>query len=223
LAVVLDLLVSILTGVSLLFMLYFAWKAFTAYSRTSNETYGVGQQRAKQSMQVNAVWSLLLLVIALILWGVSGLGLGPAEAEILPPVATTPASDAPATEPTTAVNPLTTNTPTPTLAPLVTIASDVTITTTDVAAPATLTPAPLGPSPTPINSPQTAVVSSGVGVWLRAQPSTTGEQLEWLLDGTVVTVLPEIQQADEFEWQQVRTLGDQVGWVATDFIVYNNQ
>jgi hypothetical protein len=34
--------------------------------------------------------------------------------------------------------------------------------------------------------------------------------------------MPGLQQADDFEWQQVRTAEGIEGWVATDFIVYNS-
>ena len=219
----LDLVVSFLAGVSILLTLHFAWKAFRAYSQTSYETYGVGQQRARVAAQVNVAWCIVLLIISLILLGVSGLSFGPAEAEPLAPVTDTPVpTDTIAPVPTTAVSPITSPTTTPTLAPLATIELGETATATTVAAPPTFTPAPAAPTDTPTAVPVTAVVSSGVGVWLRAEPSTSGEQLEWLLDGTVVTLLAGLQQADDFEWQQVLTSEGIEGWVATDFIVYNN-
>ncbi len=223
-AVVLDLMVSILAGVSILFAFYFAWKAYSAYSKTSHETYGVGQQRARQTMQVNVVWGIMLLLIGLILWGVSGLSLGPVEADQptvlatdMPALETTPGTVGPTAVTTTMP---TTPTNTPTLAPLPTMDLGTTPVPTAVSEPPTLTPPP-EPSPTTTTAVQTAVVSSGVGVWLRGTPSTGGEQLSWLLDGTVVTVLPGRQQADDFEWQQVRTAEGVEGWVAVDFIVYN--
>lgn len=222
-AVFLDLAISILAGVSILFTFYFAWKAFTAYSRTSSETYGVGQQRARIATQINIVWSIVLLIVSLILLGVSGLNFGAAEAEpLLPGTDTPPAVDTPAATATTAVEPIVTATTTPTLAPLATVEIIETPVATTVAAPPTSTAVPVAPTVTPTAVPATAVVSSGVGVWLRSAPGTGSDQLEWLLDGTVVTVLSGLQQADDFEWQQVRTAGNVEGWVATDFIVYNN-
>jgi hypothetical protein len=62
------------------------------------------------------------------------------------------------------------------------------------------------------------VVSSGVGVWLRGAPSTSAEQLEWLLDGTAVTLLSGQETADDLLWQQVRTEAGVEGWVARDFL-----
>lgn len=224
-AVVVDLAISILASVAILFTFYFAWKAFRSYSQTSHETYGVGQQQARVSMQTNMVWSVMLLFISLILWGVSGLSFGPVEAEQpqLTPADTPGVVGTPVLEATSAVIPTNLNstpTATPTLAPLATVDAGVTPLATLISEPPTFTP-PAQPSPTVTAAVATAVVSSGVGVWLRATPGTAGEQLEWLLDGTLVTVLPGKQQADDFEWQQVRTISGVEGWVAVDFIVYN--
>ena len=126
---------------------------------------------------------------------------------------------------TTAVSPPTPTTPqaTATLAPLSTIDLGQTAVPTPVSAPPTLTP-PIQPSATiepPTALPKTAVVSSGVGVWLRRDPGTSGEQLEWLLDGAVLTILAGTQQVDGYEWQHVLSAAGIEGWVAVDFIVYN--
>jgi hypothetical protein len=118
--------------------------------------------------------------------------------------------------------------PTPTL-PVATPAPEVLPSTTEptaATAPAQVSPTVLPTSPTTAataaptatTAPQTATVSSGVGVWLRGAPSTTGEQLEWLLDGTVVTLLAGQQTADDLLWQQVRTATGVEGWVARDFL-----
>jgi len=89
--------------------------------------------------------------------------------------------------------------------------------------PTDLAPATAAPTDAPTNTPEpvvdTAVVSSGVGVWLRSAPSTSGEQLEWLLDGTILTLLEGQQTADELLWQQVQTASGITGWVAADFII----
>ena len=45
------------------------------------------------------------------------------------------------------------------------------------------------------------VRSRGLGDVYKRQ----GEQLEWLLDGTLVTLLPGQQTSDDLLWQQVRT------------------
>lgn len=96
----------------------------------------------------------------------------------------------------------------------------------------TLTPIPTSPpsaSSTPEPEPtatavvpevlvKTAVVTSGVGVWLRSAPSVDGDQLEWLLTDTQVVVLEGQATADEFDWQEVQAPSGNVGWVAVPFI-----
>jgi hypothetical protein len=74
---------------------------------------------------------------------------------------------------------------------------------------------------TPTAEPVTATVISEAGVWLRAIPGTEGEQLEWVLEGTTLTLLPGLETADDLEWQQVRTPAGNEGWVAVPFIQYN--
>ena len=222
--IVLEVVLSILASTSILFALYFLGRAYSSRSHSSRAVYGVEQQRARQLMQVNLIWGITLLVIGLIFWGVSGLSFGPVEAESLAeptPQPTNPLATAVATQPLE-------STPliqaTETLAPLATIALSATP-TTEIAAPATPTPL-IAPTTAPVvtDTPaqNTAVVNSGVGVWLRSIPSTEGEQLEWVLDGTILLLLPGKQTADEFEWQQVRTPTGLEGWVAVDFIIYNN-
>ena len=65
------------------------------------------------------------------------------------------------------------------------------------------------------------MVNSGVGVWLRAIPSVDGEQLEWVLDGTVLILLDQVENTAEFSWQYVQTPAGNVGWVAASFIELN--
>jgi hypothetical protein len=60
-----------------------------------------------------------------------------------------------------------------------------------------------------------------VGVYLRAEPSTTAAELAYLVDGTVITLLPGRQTAEEFEWAQVRTAEGLEGWVVLEFLVVN--
>jgi hypothetical protein len=78
------------------------------------------------------------------------------------------------------------------------------------------------PSPSATNTAvpaeKTAVVASGVGVWLRDAPTVNSEQLEWLLDDTTLVVLDGRQTADGFDWQAVRTSAGVSGWVAADYL-----
>ena len=80
------------------------------------------------------------------------------------------------------------------------------------------------PTATPEPELQTAVVASGVGVYLRQDPSTSAPDLEWLLDGTPLVVLPNQTDAGGYTWVLVRTDDGVEGWVATDFIeIVNGQ
>jgi hypothetical protein len=77
------------------------------------------------------------------------------------------------------------------------------------------------PTETPTPGPQTATVSSGVGIYLRSEPSTSAAELQYLEDGSILFVLDEQQTAEDLLWQQVRTEAGQIGWVAADYITMN--
>ena len=207
---VINVVVPLLAGISIVVALFFILRALQQRSELARAAYSVGRQEARQAMQVDAVRGIFAFLVGLILLGVFGLSPRPVESALpstgLPPV-TEPAGavDASST-PTATVEVVPTNTPT--LEPTPTLPA------------ATATEAP-PPTDTSVPQPSTATVSSGVGVWLRAAPGTNTEQLEWLLDGTVVTVLEGYETADDLEWQQVQTAAGNVGWVAVPFIVYN--
>jgi uncharacterized protein YraI len=62
--------------------------------------------------------------------------------------------------------------------------------------------------------------TGGAGLSLRAEPSTSGDTITLLPDGTIVTVLDDaVVNADGFEWIRVRTVASEEGWVASDFLV----
>ena len=213
---VLNIVIPILAGICILATLVFFIQALVARTRTTKEAYGVGQQEARHAMQLNLIRAVALIILSLILLGIFGLSPRPDE-EILPILTNTPsATTMPTTQPTATnvIQPTTAVTLEPTEAPTIIIPNSPT------PIPVVATPTPI-PTDTAVPPPQTVTVSSGVGVWLRATPSVTGEQLEWLLDGTTLTILPGIQQADELEWQQVRTETGVEGWVAAPFIIYN--
>lgn len=196
----LNLIFLALAGLSILGALYYVTKAFGARSNVGRQAYNVGQVEAKRVTQVNWIRAAFLSVVAMIFIGVYAVS--PLIARQAPEP--DPSPTAPAAAPVE---------PTPQSAP------------TDEPA---LQPSPTGPpaspspevtaAPTPTTAPTTATVSSGVGVWLRGAPSTSGEQLEWLLDGTIVTLLAGQETADELVWQQVRTDAGVEGWVASDFL-----
>jgi hypothetical protein len=196
-----------LVGLSVLAAIYFIAKGFQAKSKISRQAYSVGQVEVRRSSLIYWIRAAFFLLVALIFLGIFAVRPlisrdGPST-ETNP---TVPAVDPGATQPETATESA------PTAGP-------------------TVEPTPTGPvaSPTPqataaptaTTAATTAVVSSGVGVWLRGTPSTSGEQLEWLLDGTVVTLLAGQETADELSWQQVRTEAGVEGWVASDFLTIN--
>ena len=200
-------------GVSILAALFFVMRALRFRSRSTRQTYGVGQVEAARSSKIDIARGIAFVFLGLILLGVYGLSSRPTEAivepTLLPPTVVLEGSTA---VPDTAVS------TTPTATTIIPTPVSATI-----APAATATAAPTQePTEAPTTAaPVTAVVTSEVGVWLRGTPSTTGEQLEWVLGETVLTVMPGQQTADEFEWQQVRTPAGNEGWVAVDFIQIN--
>jgi len=207
---VINIVIPLLAGISIVLALFFILRALQQRSELARAAYSVGRQEARQAMQVDVVRGIAAFLVGLILLGVFGLSPRPVESA-LPPT-----DIAPATEPVGASD--ATNTPTVTVEIVPT--DTPTIEPSPTMPAATATEAPL-PTDTPAPEPGTATVSSGVGVWLRAAPGTNTEQLEWLLDGTVVTLLEGYETADDLEWQQVQTPAGSVGWVAVPFIVYD--
>ncbi|MCP4424045.1 MAG: SH3 domain-containing protein [Chloroflexi bacterium] len=211
---VLNYVILILIGLSALAAVFFVVKGIMSRSQASREAYGVGQQDARRSMQIDIVRGAAFVFVGLILWGVYGLSARPAETTLeptTPPPTTVPTARA-ATSTQTPPSLLPTETP-PVLEP----------TQKPTQPPPTATPSP---EPEPTQEPtepasRTAVVISEVGVWLRGAPSSQGEQLEWVLNDTTLTVLPGRETADDYEWQQVRSPGGNEGWVAADFIEIN--
>ena len=201
--IVLNIVLLSLAGLSVLGAFYFLAKGLGARSRITRQAYSVGQVEARRTSLLNWIRAGFFFLAALIFLGIFAVRplLSGREPAAVPtptlPVAT-PAPD---------VGPVATTPPTAESAPQ----ASPTVLPASPTAEATTAPA-IAPTP------QTATVSSGVGVWLRGAPSTTGEQLEWLLDGTLVTLLPGQQTSDDLLWQQVRTEAGVEGWVARDFL-----
>jgi len=203
---VLNIALLSLAGLSFLAAAYFVLKGLGARSSIHRQAYTVGQVEARRTSQINWIRAVFLFMAGLIFLGVFAVRplLSERAAAPLPPQ---PSPTAPLSQPTAIVTQ-----PAPTAAAL---PSPTTL-------PASPTPEATS-APTATVAPQTATVSSGVGVWLRGAPSTTGEQIEWLLDGTVLTLMPGQQTADDLVWQQVRTETGVEGWVARDFLTLNEQ
>ena len=205
---VLNIVLLSLAGLSVLGALYFLAKGLGARSRINRQAYSVGQVEARRTSLLNWIRAGFFFLAALIFLGIFAVrpllsGREPAAVPTPTLPAATPAPD---------VGPAATTPPTAESAPQ----ASPTVLPASPTAEATTAPAV---APTP----QTATVSSGVGVWLRGAPSTTGEQLEWLLDGTLVTLLPGQQTSDDLLWQQVRTEAGVEGWVARDFLAISEQ
>ncbi len=199
---VLNIVLLSLAGLLLLAALYFASKALGARSNVHRQAYNVGQVEAKRTSQVYWIRAAFSLVIGLIFLGIFAVrplfsGLGSAAPE---PTLTVPAVDVIPTEAVATQPP-----------------AQVTAEPSPTSPPSSPTPAATA-EPTATTAPVTATVSSGVGVWLRGAPGTSGEQLEWLLDGTIVTLLAGQESSDDLLWQQVLTEGGVEGWVARDFL-----
>ncbi len=214
---VLNLLIPILAGVAAVAGVYFLIRAFSSRSAETRASYNVARQHAHHDKQVDLIRSVFSFIVALVFLGVYGFtprSLAPVPTPTATSSPTTAVPTTPTASPTQAVATLPAIQPTATLTPSPTDSPTPTMTIT-AAPPTTL------PVDTPTPAPRTATVNSGVGVWLRAEPNTTAEQLEWLLDGTILTVLSETATGENLAWQQVQTAEGLVGWVAIPFITFN--
>lgn len=204
-AVIFDIVLPILAGISVIAVFFFLLRALSARSKASRQAYDVGQVESRQKAQANLLGALIALVFALLFLAL--IFVGPRIMAAIPEATPTPESTAvPATVAPTVIA---TITPVPT---------EPRVTPTSPAPTATSTP-PSTETPTP--APLTATVSSGVGIYLRSEPGTGSAELQYLEDGTIIFVLDGQQVAEDLQWQQVRTDTGQVGWVATDFITIN--
>lgn len=209
---VLNIVFAVIAGVAILAALYYGGRAVIRRGRSTESAYNVGRQQARRDVQIDLIRALASIVVALIFLGAFGLTPRPVE-PLISPTEPVPVLDVTNVPPeSTSVTP----TDSPTLLP-----ATPTVTETDPIEPSPLPTSPptAAPTATPEPAAETAVVSSGVGVWLRAAPSTTGEQLEWLLDGTILTLLDGQETADDLLWQQVQTETGLTGWVAADFLL----
>jgi hypothetical protein len=221
---VLSVIFQVLGAIGILAAIFFGLRALYYRFQRSKQAYGVGQLESLRSMQKDLIWGAMALIVGLIFLGIYAL-LPDGEAAATPEPDMTPAPEMTVesveTEPASANEtdaatgstpsvPEATNSPTPVPFP----EAQVTVLPTNPPPP-TQTAIPTA---TPEPEPQTAVVASGVGVYLRENPSTTAPDIEWLLDGTQLVVLPGREDADGYTWVLVRTPDGNEGWVATDFI-----
>jgi hypothetical protein len=187
-------------------------------SSQASKPYGVARQEARHEMQVNFLRGGFVLVLTLILLGIYGLtpGQGPASTQdtATPPVAGTAVERAPdqGTRPTTGPSAIRPSATPPTATQPVVIQTTEVVLTATVAPTATTTETPTTAS---------AVVNSPNGLWLREAPGGS-QQLELIAHETTLVLLPGRETADDLEWQQVRTPAGNEGWVAVDFLTFQN-
>ena len=209
---VLSIIIPLLGAIGILAAIFFALRALSSRFQVSKEAYGVGQLETRRSMQKDLLRAGAALLVGLIFLGAYGLISRSAEAspepEMTPEISPEPVVTEPAAGETAVPQP--TNSPTAVPFP----ESQVTLLPTIPPAPS---PTPI-PTATPEPELKTAVVASGVGVYLRQEPSTSAPDIEWLLDGVQLVLLNSEAEADGYVWVLVRTPDGNEGWVATDFI-----
>ncbi len=219
-AVLVYIILPLLALISLIAALSFLLKALGKRRRVDNQVYGVGQVEMRRAMKIGFLRAIVVAVVGAILLVVWSILLSVTNVEFsMPALGGNTPVPSPLPAETVTIPPALSATPTkmvPSPSPTKEMLLTMTPTITETAVPSPT------PSITPSPAPPTATVSSGVGVWLRATPSTDGEQLEWVLDGTQVILLPGKETGEEFTWQQVRTPTGNEGWVADSFLVYGN-
>lgn len=204
-AVIFNVVLPVLAGICIIGVIFFLVRAFSARARVERQAYGVGRVETRQKAQVNIIRAFVALALALLFLGI--MAIGPRLAASLPAATATPSPTAAAPQ----------ESPTPTRSATATPTRSQPTPTSPVP---TATPPP-PPTATLTPEPLTATVTSGVGVYLRAEPTVEGSELEYLPDGVTLFVLEGEQTADDLVWQQVQTEEGQVGWVAADFITIN--
>ena len=83
----------------------------------------------------------------------------------------------------------------------------------------TPTPEPTNPPPTP----QTATVTGAGTLGLRLRDAPNGNLIDYLQDGTLLTLLPDepVRSDDGLEWRRVIDPQGREGWVATLYLTIN--
>jgi hypothetical protein len=113
-----------------------------------------------------------------------------------------------------------TSRPDPTVLPKPTIAVAAPAVTAPGAVPGVeVSPVAIQASPSPAAGPRLKVVNTeNQGVRFRQRPSTQGQVLRSLPEGTVLEVVGPDSEADGITWRNVREPGGAVGWVASEFV-----
>jgi hypothetical protein len=110
--------------------------------------------------------------------------------------------------------------PDPTALPKPTVAAGAPVATAPGAVPGVeVSPVAAQASPSPAAGPRLKVVNTeNQGVRFRQRPSTQGQVLRSLAEGTILEVVGPDADADGMAWRNVREPGGTVGWVAAEFV-----
>jgi hypothetical protein len=197
-----------IAGLLALAAIFSAVTAFGLRARINNSAYGVDRQERRRTMQVSFIRALAFAAAALIFFGGYGLSTRSGSSRAAAPDAEPTAVILATETPEVTMTATTAATATATRAPATPTTPAVTET------PAATATATISPTPEP-----SAIVTAPAGLYLRDVPGGTAE-LELLGEGTVLVLLPGRQTVDDLEWQEVRTPSGLEGWVAADFLDY---
>jgi hypothetical protein len=82
---------------------------------------------------------------------------------------------------------------------------------------ATVPPAPTAP-PSLVGQQRRVTGTEGLGLFLRAEPTTSNQPIKTLNEGTVVTIIGDERIAEDISWLQVRDETGAEGWVASQYL-----
>jgi len=196
--------IKVLGVIAAIAAVLFILQGISHRARWQRHNYEVGRQADRQQMLVAFVRGTVFAILAVVIFAIAGLS----DLEMVP------ADDSPTrasiSEPSATATPIAESETAATPGAPVEPDSE--------SVDATPTPEPTA-EPTTTPQPESAVVSSENGLWLREAPGGT-ETLELLADGAPLQLLEGVEEADDLSWQQVITEAGNEGWVAVDFITY---
>ena len=206
-----SLVLLIIAGVFELAAIVSAVSGLGLRARITSSPYDVGRQENRRTMQVAFIRALVFALLALILFAGYGLSERLENSDTAEPAfETTPdATSAVATPDATA-----TDTTLPTATATIEPATPTATVPAETPTPEPTATATITPTPEP-----SAIVTAPAGVYLRDIPGGTAE-LELLGEGTVLVLLPGRETVDDLEWQEVRSPSGNEGWVAAEFLDY---
>jgi hypothetical protein len=196
----------------LLVAVFFVLRGLRARESQSGSAYGVARQESRHVMLVSFTRGAVLFLVALIIFAIYGL---------LPREENLQAEDTSIPEGTASPTITISDTRVPPTSPRqIGATQTATLQATDLPVlEDTKVPDPT-PAPTSANQSTTAVVSSINGLWLRSEPDPEGDQLELILDETLLIILRETEPSNQTEWQFVRSPSGNEGWVFKQFIIF---